>query len=270
MTGEAQRLPRRLSTLETWGFGFTVLLFWLVADFAATNLAALGVDFPAWPIQFTLLGAIYLTAFSGVRVLSVVHLCFVLPSLGLLLAFAVHGLGFTLAASGPTASGEPRALPSAGGWLAAYFLIVYTTYGIETAAAFTADSRHPKATLNCLLAAALLLPVVMVGGSLFLAHAGPTLQPDPSAGAVLESAGVSLWGTFTPFGVAFMVASSMVLACATAVAVAPRVAWQLSRDGLLNPALGVLGRDGVPRRSMAVRHPSGRRRRGAAPHGGPF
>ncbi|MCC5887600.1 MAG: amino acid permease [Gammaproteobacteria bacterium] len=186
------------------------------------------------------------------RVLSVVHLCFMLPSLGLLMLFALQGVGETLTMRGATVSGESFELPSAGGWLAAYFLIVYTTYGIETAAAFTADSRNPKATLNCLLAAAVLLPVVMVGGSLFLAFAGPTSYIDPSPGAVLETAGASLWGVFTPIGVTFMVASSMVLACATAVAVAPRVLWQLSRDGLLTPFLGILDRDGVPRRAVAL------------------
>ncbi|MDT9191218.1 MAG: hypothetical protein P5681_26240, partial [Limnospira sp. PMC 894.15] len=102
-----------------------------------------------------------------------------------------------------------------------------------------------------LLAAALLLPVVMVGGSLFLAFAGPTGDVEPAPGAILETAGAGLWGDFTPFGVTFMVASSMVLACATAVAVAPRVVWQLSRDSLLTPLLGVLDRDGVPRRAVA-------------------
>jgi hypothetical protein len=166
------RLPRTLSTMETWGFGFTVLLFWLVvapevhetlgvgsllvwlpaalagivvnlqirrlalarpdaaggspvyvarlwadrplvsrwsglayfhswaivppaitwvlADLAVDNLALLGFTVSSVPLQFALLAAIYLIAFSGVRVLSVVHLFFLIPSLGLLLALGLH------------------------------------------------------------------------------------------------------------------------------------------------------------------------------------
>ena len=329
MAEEGERLPRRLSVLETWGFGFTVLLFWLVvapevheligpgaiwvwlpataagivvnlqirrlalarldaaggspvyvaglwrdrpllarwtglayihswaivpaalswflAEFAVSNLSILGLALPAWPIQLTFLAAIYLTAFSGVRVLSVVHLCFVLPSLGLLVVFAFQGVGHAVTTDVPTAT---FVLPAWSAWLAAYFLVVYTTYGVETAAAFTADSRNPRATINCLLAAAAMLPVIMIGGSYFLAAADPTPASGLTTGAVLESAGMPLWGAFTPIGVTFMVASSMVLACATAVAVAPRVIWQLSRDGLLAPILGTLTPEGVPRSAV--------------------
>lgn len=331
MVSAAQGLPRRLSTLETWGFGFTVLLFWLVvapevhafigpaaiwvwlpataagivvilqirrlalerldaaggspvyvadlwrdrpwvarwaglayfhswaivpaalswflADYAAANLAVQGVTVPAWTIQFVFLGAIYLTAFSGVRVLSVIHLCFVLPSLGLLLLFALQGLGWLATSAAPERVRVE--MPAWGPWFAAYLLIAYTTYGVETAAAFTADSRRPRATLNCLLAAATLLPVVMVGGSWFLARAAPP-QPDATTGALLETIGAPLWSAFTPIGVTFMVAASLVLACATAVAVAPRVIWQLSRDGHLAPVLGQLSGEGVPRNAVLL------------------
>jgi PAS domain S-box-containing protein len=323
-------LPRTLSTLETWGFGFTVLLFWLVvapevhatmgpsalvvwipaslagivvnlqirklalsrpdaaggspvyvaelwsdrpwvarwaglayfhswaivppaiswflAELAVENLAAMGHGASPTLIQFLILGAIYLTAFSGIRVLSVVHLFFLIPSLGLLLLFGVHGMGWLVLGEGsPAALPSSLELPGWTAWAAGYFLVAYTTYGIDTAAAFSADSRNPRATIECLVAAAVLVVPVMVGGSWILAQAGPQPGTVVQPLVLLESVAGPLWGDLTPLAVTFMLAASMVLACATSVAVSPRVAWQLGRDGVLAPVLGRLHSHGIPR-----------------------
>jgi len=328
------RLPRTLSTLETWGFGFTVLLFWLVvapevhetlgvgsllvwlpaalagivvnlqirrlalarpdaaggspvyvarlwadrplvsrwsglayfhswaivppaitwilADLAVDNLALLGFTVSSVPLQLALLAAIYLIAFSGVRVLSVVHLFFLIPSLGLLLALGLHGVGWLAAAeASPGLLPTAFELPSWSAWVAGYFVVAYTTYGIETAAAFSADSRHPRATINCLVAAAVLILPIMVGGSWLLARVGPPAGTGIDPATTLELAASPLWGGFTPFAVTFMLASSMLLVCVTSVALTPRVAWQLGRDGVLAPIFGELDRNGVPRIALA-------------------
>lgn len=328
------RFPRGLSPLETWGFGFTVLLFWIVvapvihetlgpgalavwlpaalvgitvnlqirrlalarpsaaggspvyvaglwsdrplvarwaglayfhswaivppavawllADLAVRNLDVLGHAVSPWPLQLLLLGAIYLTAFSGIRVLSVVHLFFLLPSLGLLLLFGVQGLGWVLlegsAAPGAATPWQP---PSWDAWIAGYFVVAYTTYGIDTAAAFTADSRRPRATIECLVAAAVLVVPVMVGGSWLLARAGPPAGTGLEPIALLESVSAPYWGAATPLAVTFMLASAMVLAGATSVAVSPRVAWQLSQDGVLASTFGRMHRQGVPRAALS-------------------
>ena len=329
------RLPRTLSVPETWGFGFTVLLFWLVvapevhealgpaalavwlpaalvgvvinlqirklalarpdaaggspvfvadlwsdrpliarwsglayfhswaivppavswliADLAAENLQALGYSVSATPILILLMGAIYLTAFSGIRVLSVVHLFFLLPSLGLLLLFGVQGLGWLLfsdASPGPLST--TLELPGWTAWLAGYFLVAYTTYGIDTAAAFSADSRSPRATIACLVAAAVLVLPIMVGGSWLLLELGPPAGGQLSVIGVLETAAAPFWGGFTPLGVTFTLAASMVLACATSVAVAPRVAWQLGQDGVLASTFGRLYGRRIPRNALLL------------------
>ncbi len=334
MPGSEPRLPRTLSVPETWGFGFTVLVFWLVvapevhqdlgpaallvwlpaalagvvvnlqirklalgrpdaaggspvyvaelwsdrplvarwaglayfhswaivppaiswlvADLAAGSLAGLGVAVPTTPIFLLIVGTIYLTAFSGVRVLSVVHLFFLLPSLGLLILLGVHGLGWlALGSESPGLLAVRPELPHWSVWFAGYFLVAYTTYGIDTAAAFTADSRRPRATIECLVAAAVLILPVMVGGSWLLSQAGPAPDLEIPALAVLEGLASLLWGGLAPAAVTFMLAASMILACATSVAVSPRVVWQLSQDRVLASTFGHLGRGGVPRNALA-------------------
>jgi PAS domain S-box-containing protein len=328
------RLPRSLSVIETWGFGFTVLLFWLVvapevheelgagalavwlpaalagivvnlqirklalarpdaaggspvyvaglwsdrpwvarwaglayfhswaivppaiswlvAELAADNLAALGAPVSSTPLFLVILGAIYITAFSGIRVLSVVHLFFLVPSLGLLILLGTHGLGWLAFAEGsPGFVAVAPEFPTWSVWLAGYFLVAYTTYGIDTAAAFTADSRRPRATIECLVAAAVLVVPVMVGGSWLLAQVGPSAGTGLSTLTVLEGLASPLWGGFTSAVVTFMLASSMLLACATSVAITPRVAWQLSRDGVLASTFGRLDRGTIPRMALA-------------------
>ncbi len=325
MSASRKRLPRSLSVLETWGFGFTVLLFWIVVapevhrdlgsgailvwipatlvgivitlqirslalsrldaaggspvhvarlwedrplvarwagyayfhswaivppamawilgDLAASNLAVVGHDVPALVVQLIVLVGIYAAALTGVRVLSVVHLCFLIPSIGLLVLFGGQGLGHLALVDGDGAFGPFReGLAGWAPWLAGYFIVAYTTYGIETAAVFTADSRDPRRTLLALPIAAVLALPVMVGGSWLLAWAAP----DGSV-SILEAVAMPLWGVWTPTLVTFMVATSCLLACASSVAITPRVGWQLARDGVFAPILGRLDGPGVPR-----------------------
>ncbi len=328
MSAPRQRLTRSLSVLETWGFGFSVLLFWIVVapevhydlgsgallvwipatlagivitlqirslalsrldaaggspvhvarlwkdrpiiarwagyayfhswaivppamawilgNLAADNLAQVGYEIPALVVQLVVLVGIYAAALTGIRVLSIVHLCFLVPSIGLLVLFGGQGLGHLALVDGSGVLGPfTGGLPGWAPWLAGYFVVAYTTYGIETAAVFTADSRDPRRTLQALPIAAVLALPVMVGGSWLLAWAAPE-----GSGLVLEALARPLWGEWTPTLVTFMVATSCLLACASSVAITPRVGWQLARDGVFAPILGRLDGPGVPRLAL--------------------
>ncbi len=237
------------------------VLAWVLADVATDTLAMAGVSVPPLAIQLVVLGAVYGLAFTGIRALSIVHLAFLVPSLGLVALFGVQGFALFLL---PVGSGVALAAPEASltfpgwlPWLATYFAVAYTTYGIETAAAFTADSPSPRRTLRALpVAAALALPI-MVGGS-WLLHRASGLPPGahamnaPSETALLEEVAGLLWGAATPALVTFMVASCCLLACASSVAITPRVGWQLARDGVFPPLLGRLNGAGVPRVALGA------------------
>lgn len=237
------------------------VLAWILADLATDSLAMAGVTFPPLAIQLVILGAVYGLAFTGIRALSIVHLAFLIPSLGILALFGVQGLAHFLL---PLEGGAPLAAPEVSvgfpgwlPWLATYFVVAYTTYGIETAAVFTADSPSPRRTLRALpVAAALSLPI-MIGGS-WLLHRASALPPGafasnaPSETALLEGVAGLLWGAATPALVTFMVASCCLLACASSVAITPRVGWQLARDGVFPPLLGRLNGAGVPRVALGA------------------
>jgi PAS domain S-box-containing protein len=235
------------------------VLAWILADLAAENLAAAGVEVLPLAIQAVILVSVYGLAFTGIRALSVVHLAFLVPSLGLLAVFGAQGLAQVMAPGAPAGAGAlgPGAweLPGWTPWLATYFLVAYTTYGIETAAVFTADSRNPRRTLQALpVAAALSLPI-MVGGSWLLHRKGEMAAGAAGSGtgvdSLLEIVATPFWGALAPTLVTFMVASCCLLACASSVAITPRVGWQLARDGVFPPILGRLNGAGVPRVALA-------------------
>ena len=288
MTPSAEKLvwPRTLSVAETWGFGFTGLLLWLLlaadgrgtpplavwlpvtivgitinlqvkylgslwpdvlggtpnyvtrlfsdrpwaARYAAmayflrwaavpalsamalsSQLNALGPAAPA--IAILLAGVSFVLAFGGSRVLSVPHLFFIVPVVGLLLALAARGLVLN-----PRSAGLPDPV-SLAGWAQWYLLAACAAYSAETAASFVADSTQPKRTLRCLAVVGWLLPVVFAGG-----------RDLPAA----------------------VVAAGCLLTCTAAAAVAPRMLCQLARDGHAAPVLGVCTRQMVPGPALLV------------------
>ena len=218
----------------------------ILTDLVKANLDSVGLFCPAalLKVGFTLLA--FVVALSGTRALGVLHLFFIIPALGLLLAFCLQGLGWlAFAPSSPGVMPIDWQLPSFSDWAKWFFIVVYAVYACETASSFVADSRRPNATLRCLSAAAWLLPIVYLGGSWVLMRLAIEPQANDSAFLSLLNAATPFWGESTSLLVTFLVASSCLLTCATGFSNSPRVLYQLAQDGYLAPVFGVVSRRGV-------------------------
>lgn len=219
----------------------------ILTDLIGDNLKPLGIACPETVLRigFTLLA--YVVAFSGTRALAILHLFFVLPAVGFLLVFCIQGFGW-LALSPSSPGLFPSSWPnfSLTEWAKWYLLAgLFLGYANETAAAFVADSQQPKTTLRCLEFVSWLMPVVFLGGSWVVMR----LATDPHLGnntfLSLLAAASPFWGQSASFLVTLLIASSALLACATTVALCPRILYQLSLDRHLAPVFAVGSRQGV-------------------------
>lgn len=220
----------------------------LLSDVLLYNLEALGYHAPPLPFYLGFTCLCFVIALGGVQTLSILHFFFAMPAVGLLLVFVVSGLGWlALAPSSPgmwPATGNGLSLP---GWARWYFLATSTAYVGETAALFVADSRRPTGTLRCLSAVACVMPVVFLGGSWVLRRGlDPAGAPTPLPVLELITVARPFWGASTGTLVTFLIAAGCLLSCATATATAPRVLYQMGRDGLAAPCFGTASTYGVP------------------------
>ena len=218
----------------------------ILTDLIQANLLSVGVHCPEalLKIGFTLLA--FVVAFSGTRALGILHLFFIVPALGFLLAFCVQGIGW-LTFSPASPGFFPTQWPSFDfiEWAKWFFITVYAVYACETASSFVADSRQPASTLRCLSVTAALMPLIYLGGSWVLMRLSIESATGSNAFLNLLSAATPFWGQFAPLFVTFLVASSCLLSCATGFSNAPRVLYQLAQDGYLAPVFAVVSRRGV-------------------------
>lgn len=218
----------------------------ILTDLIEANLKPLGINCPEifLKIGFTLLA--FVVAFSGTRAISILHLVFVLPATGFLLVFSIEGITW-LAFS----KSSPGLIPPTwssfefDGWAKWFLNATYAVYACETASSFVADSKKPGETLRSLSFAAFLIPIVYLGGSWVVMRLAtqPGLKDDTFLN--LLAAASPFWGNSAPYLVTFLVASSSLLACATAVSNCPRILYQLAADGHLSPVFAVTSRQGV-------------------------
>jgi PAS domain S-box-containing protein len=222
----------------------------ILADLIKANLEPLGIPCPELLFKIGFTSLPFIVAFSGTRALGILHLFFIMPAIGLLLAFCLQGLGWL--ALSPQSPGffPPPAIPaqplvtlSFTEWAKWFFVAVYAVYGCETASAFVADSRKPLITLKSLAFAALLLPFVYIGGSWVIARLAATSES--SAFIEMVTAATPFWGGLAPVLITFLIASGCLLSSATAVSLAPRVLYQLALDDYVAPVFGVVSRRGV-------------------------
>jgi PAS domain S-box-containing protein len=218
----------------------------LLTDVIAANLEPFGIHPPVIVLRvvFTAIG--FVVALGGTRALAILHLFFVVPSVGILLALALHGLGW-LAFASASPGLLPESLPAFnfGGWAAWFFLATYAVYSVETSSSFVADSRRPLATLKCLSTMPWLMVTVFVGGSwVFMRLAGQQTSDVPFV--VFQVVASPLWGQMAPILVTFLIVSGGLLSCATGVGNAPRILFQMARDEQISPIFGFLSRRGVP------------------------
>ncbi|MGD1900849.1 MAG: ATP-binding protein [Geitlerinemataceae cyanobacterium] len=220
----------------------------ILTDLIEARLSPLGIDIPTVGLRVGFLLLAFVLAFSGSRALSTLHLIFLLPAVGLLLTFYIQG-SIWFATSVPIEQ-WPSISPahtgfSLQGWAKWYLSGTYAFYACETAAAFVADSKHPRRTLTSLLAVAGLIPVVYVLGSWLLLYSLDRAPISEDIFLVFSQAAGPFWGAATPVLVTFLVVSSCLLSLATAVAIAPRILYQLARDRQLAPLFGRVTERGV-------------------------
>lgn len=218
----------------------------VLTDLIKVNLEGVGLACPQLLLVmgFTLLP--FVLAFSGTRALSLLHLFFVVPAAGLLLAFAVQGLGWLLVSpSSPGLLPEHWSLPSFVDWAKWFLFVSFATYACETTTAFVAESRDAKESLRFLDVAAWLMPPIFMGASWVVMRLATAEDLQESAFLNLLTAALPFWGESAAVIVTFLLAAGCLLSCATVVSNAPRMLYQLGQDGLLAPVFGVVSRRGV-------------------------
>jgi signal transduction histidine kinase/L-asparagine transporter-like permease len=218
----------------------------ILADLIQASLEAWGIALPEILLRvgFTVLA--FVVAFSGSHALGTLHLIFLLPAVGFLLAFCLQG-SYAAIAAGPEFGLFPEigAAFSWQGWSKWYFNGTYAFYACETASVFVADSKRPAATLQSLLLAAGLIPIVYIGGSWVLLNMAADSGLGDNTFLTLLAAAQPFWGQSAAFLVTFLVVSSSLLSCATAVSICPRILYQLAQDRHISPIFGRTSRQGV-------------------------
>ncbi|WP_254567206.1 amino acid permease [Oscillatoria sp. HE19RPO] len=218
----------------------------ILSDLVIANVTPVGLSLPENLLRLGFTVIPYIVAFSGTRTVGILHLCFIIPAVGFLLTFGLQGLGWLT-----FAPASPGILPRDWGqfnlieWAKWFFVAVYAAYGCETASSFVADSRNPRSTLKTLSFAAVLLPIVYVGGSWILMR----LASDPSLGnntfLHLVAGTQPFWGSAASTLVTFLLSAGCLLSSTTAISNSPRVLYQLALDGYMAPVFGVVSSRGV-------------------------
>ncbi len=219
----------------------------ILTELIQANLVPLGIGLPdiSLKIGFTVLP--FLVAFSGSRALSTLHLVFLLPAVGLLLIFCIQGSFWLLTSS--SSQTQIVSLPTAAtfsvmSWAKWYLSGTYAFYACETAAAFVADSKQPRKTLQILVVVAGLIPIAYIVGPWLLLHLTDGAVTDDTFLTLLAAA-QPYWGATASLLVTFLVVSSSLLAFATAVSITPRVLYQLAKDRQLPPLFARVSEQGV-------------------------
>ncbi|MBD2516446.1 amino acid permease [Nostoc sp. FACHB-973] len=218
----------------------------VLRDLVKVNLAALDIACPEifTDIGFTLLP--FIVAFSGTRALSILHLFFVIPAFGLLIAFCVQGLGW-LAFSDVSPGFFPNNWSSLSfvDWAKWFFFVTYATYSCETASSFVADSRHPVQTLRFLDIAAWTMPPIFLGGSWVIIRLATDPNLKDNAFLNLVAASQPFWGKSAAVSVTFLLVAACLLGSATVVSNCPRILYQLALDNHISPVFSAVSRRGV-------------------------
>jgi len=219
----------------------------ILTELIQANLVPLGIYLPDISLKIGFVLLPFLVAFSGSRALSTLHLVFLLPAVGLLLIFCIQGSIWLLTSS--SAQTQIASLPTAApfsvmSWAKWYLSGTYAFYACETAAAFVADSRQPRQTLQILVVVAGLIPIAYsVGPWLLLRLTDSAVSEDTFL--TLLAAAEPYWGATASLLVTFLVVSSSLLVFATAVSITPRVLYQLAKDQQLPSLFAEVSEQGV-------------------------
>jgi PAS domain S-box-containing protein len=218
----------------------------VLTDLIKVNLEPIGITCPETTLKIGFIALAFIVGLSGTRALGILHLFFVIPAIGLLLAFCFQGLGWL--AFSPS---SPGLFPTSWSglsfeeWAKWFFVSTYSAYSCETTSSFVADSRSPGKTLRCLSWSAWLIPPVFLGGSWVLVQLATRPGMGDNLYLNLLAAARPFWGQSASFLVTLLIAFCCLLSAATAVANTSRILYQLALDGQLSPVFTVVSRRGI-------------------------
>ncbi len=218
----------------------------ILTDIVNANLKPFGIEFPTLLIRIFFMLLPFIVAMTGTRALSILLICFILPSIGFLLAFSVQGIGWLL-----LSPDSPGFFPQDWHWGAMnlvdwckwFFFATFVAYSSETASSFVADSQRPIQTLKLLDIAAWTGGLIFCAGSWVVLRLAPKNVDDVFLYFVAVAK--PFWGESASLLITFLLASSCLLTMATAICNCPRILYQLSRDRYIADACGVVSPRGV-------------------------
>jgi signal transduction histidine kinase len=219
----------------------------ILTDLVNANLKPVGIELPTLWVRFVFMILPFIVAMTGTRALSILLICFIVPSIGLLLTFSLQGTAWLL-----LSPDSPGFFPQDWhwgtmnwvDWCKWFFFATFVAYSSETASSFVADSRNPVRTLKLLDIAAWTGGIIFLAGSWVLLR----LAPNDTTGDVFlyfVTAAKPFWGESASLIVTFLLASSCLLTMATAVSNCPRILYQLARDRYVAEVCGVVSQRGI-------------------------
>jgi len=219
----------------------------ILTDLVAVNLESFGITVPTMVMRVFFMLLPFGVAITGTRALSILLVCFILPSIGLLVTFSLQGIGWLILS--PDSPGFFPTDWSWGGmsfvdWAKWFFFATFVTYSSETASSFVADSRRPVETLRFLKVAGWTGALIFIAGTWVVLRLAPVDQTG-DVFLYLYTAAKPLWGESAALIVTFVLAASCLLTMATAVSNSPRILYQLAQDKHLAPVLSVVSGRGV-------------------------
>ncbi|HLO89296.1 MAG TPA: ATP-binding protein [Nostocaceae cyanobacterium] len=220
----------------------------IIADLIHAQLLLFSIDSPISLLRVGFVLLPFVVAFSGTRALSILHLFFVLPAIGLLLVFSIHGLGWLI-----FSPNSPGFFPTNWSWSSLswvdwmkwFYFATFATYSPETATSFVADSRHPLQTLRCVKFASWLGVPIFLGGSWIVSRLAVDSLLGEDTFLHLLAAAQPFWGEWASLIVIFLLASSALLLEATAVSNCSRILYQLALDRHIAPVFAVVSSRGI-------------------------
>ncbi len=218
----------------------------VLTDLIKVNLESIGITCPEALLKIGFVALAFIVGLSGTRALGILHLFFVIPAIGLLLAFCFQGLGW-LAFSTDSPGLFPTNWSSLSfeEWAKWFFISTISAYSCETTSSFVADSRSPGKSLGFLSWSAWLIPPVFLGNSWVLMQLATRSGMGDNLYLNLLAAARPFWGESASFLVTLLIAFCCLLSCATAVANTSRILYQLALDGQLSPVFAVVSPRGV-------------------------
>jgi PAS domain S-box-containing protein len=218
----------------------------VLTDLIKVNIEPLGITCPETLLKIGFIALAFIVGLSGTRALGILHLFFVIPAIGLLLAFCFQGLGWlAFSPNSPGLFSTSWSSLSFEEWAKWFFISTYSAYSCETTSSFIADSRSPGKTLRFLSWSAWLIPPVFLGGSWVLMQLATRPGMGDNLYLNLLAAARPFWGQSASFLVTLLIAFCCLLSAATAVANTSRILFQLALDGQLSPVFTVVSQRGV-------------------------